>query len=74
MFHMNHSFASEKYSLGEVRKRRVLEFFTPTEIPLLNIFMESDVWVQQLQKQINIYKSNKTPQQKNSKCKSAIQE
>lgn len=58
MFHMNHPFASEKNALREVFKRRILEIFSPTEILLPNIFMGSDVWVQQLQKQISIYKSN----------------
>jgi len=67
---MNHSFASEEHGLGEVCQRRALEFFIPAEIPLLDIFMERSVWFQQLQKQINIYKSNKTPQKKNSKCNS----
>lgn len=71
MFHMNHSFASEKHSLRQVCPRRLLEFLIPAEIPLLDIFMEKDVWFQQLQKQINIYKSNKTPQQ-NSKCNSRV--
>lgn len=66
---MNHSFASEKHCLGEICQRRVLELLIPAEIPLLDIFMERDVWFQQLQKQIDIYKSNKTPQQ-NSKCSS----
>lgn len=70
MFHMNHSFASENHGLGAVCQRRVLEFFIPAEIPVLDIFMERDVWFQQLQNQINIYKSNKTPQQKNSKWNS----
>lgn len=67
LFHMNHSSASENRGLEGVCQGRVLEFIIPEENLLLDIFMEGDVWFQHFQKQINIYKSNKTPQQKDSK-------
>lgn len=70
LFHMNHSCASENHGLQGVCQRIVLEFIFPEEILLLDIFMERDFWFKHFQKQINIYKSNKTPQQKDSKSNS----
>lgn len=70
LFHMNNSSASENHGLEGVCQRRVLEFIIPEEILLLDVFMERDVRFQHFQKQINIYKSNKTPQQKDSKSNS----
>lgn len=67
---MNHSCASENHGLQGVCQRIVLEFIFPEEILLLDIFMERDFWFKHFQKKINIYKSNKTPQQKDSKSNS----
>lgn len=68
VFHMNHSFASEKLrgSLSE----KSFGVFHSCRNSSPGHFHGRDVWFQPLQKQIDFYKSNKTPQQKNSKCNS----